>query len=456
VLEGAGRFMVVMAEQADVSGAYLLPAKVDKTRHVYEQLRATAARSQAPVIEALRAQGYTVRPFLISNELLVERPAGAKSTTPEPAAVIAQLLDRADVAGVVPVGTAYPIGVIAPEAFPSAQAVLAAAETGAITPGSNIGEIGAQRLHRLGIDGRGIVVGILDSGAQFDHEALAESYRGRDGDHNYHWFDPSDDPRPFPSEINGHGSHTTGTIAGRAPGFDIGVAPGAEWIHCRGLGPGASRATILSCLEFFLAPTDLNGENPRPELAPDVTNHSYICPFCALETAFDNLRAAGIMAVVGAGNQGPGCGTVFDPASYAEVLTVGASTGGRRSQIAEFSSRGFGDGRIKPELIAPGVDILSSGFADNYFRLSGTSFAAPQVAGVVALLWSHRPELRGEVEATRAHLHATAFQRVGNGSCENDQAIPNEVFGFGFLDAYAAVCGEDDCRAQRLDPAAGG
>jgi hypothetical protein len=448
------RFMVVLAEQAEVSGAALLTDKVEKTRYVFERLREHAQRTQAPLVAELEAQGYRVRPFLISNELLVERTpeVAAKQASLGDALTPETLAQREDVARVLPVGAAYPVGALHARVFASALAVQDAAEDEGIEPGSNVAEVSAHRLHRLGIDGHGIVVGVLDSGAQFDHEALAANYRGRAGDHNYHWLDPSDDPRPFPSEDNGHGSHTTGTIAGRAPGFAIGVAPGVEWIHCRGLGPGSSRVTILTCLEFFLAPTDLNGENPRPELAPDVTNHSYICPFCSLETAFDHLNAAGIFSVVAAGNFGPGCGSVFDPGNYAEAFTVGACNGGRRSQIADFSSRGFGgtDGpRLKPELIAPGVAILSTGPADNYLHLSGTSMAAPHVAGAVALLWSHRPELRGDIEGTRTRLHQSAFPRTGNGTCENDQAIPNEVFGFGVLDAYALVC-EDDCRAERL------
>lgn len=281
-------------------------------------------------------------------------------------------------------------------------------------------------------------MGIADSGAQATHEALSVTYRGRNGSHDYNWFDPTFERTLEPTDTNGHGTHTTGVIAGSATDMPIGVAPEAEWIHCRALGSGASRVTVLSCLQFFLAPTDVNGENPNPDLAPDITNNSYVCPFCELENAFASLNAAGIISVGVSSNFGPTCGSLFDPGTYKELLTIGATEGGKRSKIASFSGRGKKrDSFVKPELVAPGSLILSATLDNQYEEMSGTSEAAPHVSGAIALLWSARPALRGKIRLTRRRLIQSAVKRR-NGLCSESRTVPNPVFGFGFLDIEAA------------------
>lgn len=115
-------------------------------------------------------------------------------------------------------------------------------------------------------------------------------------------------------------------------------------------------------------------------------------------------------------------------------------------QVASFSSRGpvtaDGSGRIKPDIAAPGVDILSAAPGDSYNLGSGTSAAGPHVAGAVALIWSANPALIGDIERTEQILAETARPYdaatntplpCGNGS------TPNNVVGYGLLDALAAV-----------------
>jgi subtilisin family serine protease len=442
------RFVVVLREQADLSGAERLPTKREKTRYVFDRLRETAQRTQPAVHEVLRREGFVVRSFYIANELLAESPSGRKVREEALHAVAS----RPDVARLTLVGKAF-----LPEAWPSegppatASFPLEEAFTEAQVWNWNVAAIGAQELHAAGSTGQGIVVGIADSGAQADHPALRRNYRGRLEGDDYNWFDPSSDASPTPVDANGHGTHVTGTAVGTTAERVIGVAPGARWIGCRALGPEASRETILACLQWFLAPTDRAGRNPDPDRSPDVTNHSYICPFCELETAFSSLRAAGIFAAVASANFGPACGSVFSPGDYPMVTTVGATEAGRHSPIAEFSSRGPIDGGpVKPNLVAPGTAILSALPSGTYGRLSGTSMATPHLTGAVALLWSHRPDLRGRVNETRRLLFESAFHRQDKAGCSTSLSTPNHTFGFGFLDVAKAACGTAGCAPRTL------
>jgi subtilisin family serine protease len=188
------------------------------------------------------------------------------------------------------------------------------------------------------------------------------------------------------------------------------------------------------------------------------------------------LRSAGIFVVASAGNEGPRCGTVKDPiATYDEAFSVGAVD--RLGNMAEFSSMGpvtsDGSGRVKPDIVAPGVDVLSATPDSTYGTASGTSMAGPHVAGVVALMWSADPDLVGDIERTEEILIESArpytgtmdilalSQQMSNvegqpelpeggmtelpfnlGWCpsETDMSeVPNNVAGYGLVDAYTAV-----------------
>ena len=196
----------------------------------------------------------------------------------------------------------------------------------------------------------------------------------------------------------------------------------------------------------MLAPFPHGGDpwrDGRPERAPHILTNSWGCPppeGCdtgALQQAVDALAAAGVYVVVGAGNSGPSCRTVEDPpATYRSALTVGAVDKERR--VAEFSSRGPApDGDQKPDVLAPGVAVLSALPGGKYGKLDGTSMATPQVAGVVALMWSANPALVGDIGRTTAILHSTATAVDYTGpTCGGTSA---NVTGAGIVDAYAAV-----------------
>ena len=229
------------------------------------------------------------------------------------------------------------------------------------------------------------MVASADTGVRWTHNALKPHYRGWDGvnaDHDYNWHDAIHDSvgelcgndSPFPCDGNGHGSHTTGTAIGDdGAGNQIGMAPGAKWIACRMLNEEGfgTDANAIECMEFFLAPYPVGGDPSQgdPTKAPDITNNSWGCfpsEDClddALQAAVEAQRAAGIMMVVAAHNQGPDCSTVATPGIYEASYTVGALVTGT-DNIASFSSRGpvtvDGSNRIKPDITAPGASIRSA------------------------------------------------------------------------------------------------
>ena len=440
--------LVLFAAQADLSGAAALPTKAEKGRYVVEVLRRVATESQAELRAALEAQGVAYRSFVVVNALQVETNG----------AMIQALAARDEVARIVPNPRVRAI----PDR-PTWTSDNAAQWPGGIEP--NLVRVGADRVWAWGYSGQGIVVAGQDTGYQWDHPALKGQYRGWNGttaEHDYNWHDAIHTgggtcgaDAVAPCDDYGHGTHTMGIIVGDdGAGHQIGMAPGARWIGCRNMDQGVGTpATYLECFDFFLAPYPVGGtvEEGQPELAPDVVNNSWSCPpseGCdagTLEAAVEALRAAGIVVVVSAGNEGSACATVGSPpAIYQQSFSVGAFYHGS-DQIASFSSRGpvsyGGVSYTKPDLAAPGMSVRSSLRGDGYGFNSGTSMAAPHVAGAVALLLSAAPAYRGQVEAIEAALTSSAEPMTTTQGCGDDgpDSVPNNVWGWGILDVQAAV-----------------
>jgi subtilisin family serine protease len=467
-------FLVVLADQADLSGAETLPTKLDKGRFVYETLFKTAQATQGPILQWLAAHGVEHRAYYIVNLIWVK---GDRSTA-------MALANRSDVARIdgnpqIRVLPERPVSLrgasFATKQSPSPSGI--ASQTAlAMTPLTiepNITYVHAPQVWAMGYTGQGIVVGGQDTGYDWTHPALQPHYRGWNGitaTHDYNWHDSIHSSTGScganstqPCDDYGHGSHTMGTAVGldsAAGGANqIGMAPGAKWIGCRNMNGGVgSPATYLECFEFFLAPYPVGGTPAQgdPSKAPDVTNNSWGCPIgpppggedCVVDSllaAVQAQRAAGIMTVVSAGNSGPSCSTVSDPPAYhAEVFTVGALNTGADS-IASFSSRGpvtaDGSNRRKPDITAPGTNIRSSVPGGGYASAgwSGTSMAGPHVAGAVALLWSARPQLKNHITETEQILSASAVH-ISSATCDTPGTTwPNNTYGYGRLDVKAAV-----------------
>jgi subtilisin family serine protease len=442
---GRTEFLVFLKEQADVSGADALPTKEEKGRYVHERLSRTAARTQGPLLALLSARGAEHRPFWIANMIWVRGDQ----------ALIEELAQRPDVARLY----ANPTVRVQPpvESFPLGEAPQAIEW--------NVARIRAPELWTAGFSGQGVVIGGQDTGYDWDHPALRNKYRGWNGaaaNHNYNWHDaihvsnpdcPANSPEPC--DDFGHGTHTMGTMIGDdGAGNQIGVAPGAKWIGCRNMNDGdGTPASYSECFQWFVAPTDLNNQNPNPALAPHVINNSWGCPpseGCtdpnALLTVVQSTRAAGIMVVSSAGNSGPNCHTVDDPpAIYQQTYAVGSTTNTADDAASSFSSRGTvtvdGSNRIKPDVSAPGSGVRSSVPGTGYAGMSGTSMAAPHVAGAVALVLSAFPQLAGSVAQLETILSSTAVPRTSAQTCGGvpGTQIPNTVYGHGRLDVYNAL-----------------
>lgn len=445
-------FILFLEEQADLSGAAGLKTQTEKGIYVYQRLSEVAERTQKPLLTALRTFGAEMRPFWVVNAIWARGDYR----------LIQRIAERSEVARLFAnpsVRLDMPI-----EAGLSPWAITSAEAEGIEW---NLLKVHADDLWSLGLLGQGVVVGGQDTGYDWEHPALREKYRGWDGanaDHNYNWHDAihQDDahtslgnPCGFdsqqPCDDNGHGTHTMGIILGDdGAGNRIGVAPGAQWIGCRNMEQGwGTPASYIECYQWFVAPTDSNHANPDPSKAPQVINNSWGClaeEGCTepdiLLAVVRNVHAAGILTVHSAGNSGPACETVAEPAAiYAESLTVGSTD--TDDVIAPISSRGpvtaDGSGRLKPDVTAPGVNIRSSIPGDAYGGKSGTSMAAPHVSGLAALLISSWPELAGQVDLleeliTHSALPLTTLEPCGGTAGQ----VPNNVYGWGRIDAWAA------------------
>jgi subtilisin family serine protease len=423
--DGTAEFLVYLTETADLSGATTLDSKLARTEHVYQQLTTVAEASQADLRASLDARGIDYTSFWIANALLVEGDR----------ALVDELAGRTDVTSIEPNGS-YPL--IEPTKVELApDAAISAIEWGVTNVNAD------QVWSDFGVFGEGVVVANIDTGVQFDHPALVAQYRGTTtGSHDYNWFDPAGVcGGSTPCDNNGHGTHTMGTMVGDDGGTNqIGVAPQAQWIAAKGCESNSCSAdSLLASGQWVVAPTDSNGANPDPAMAPDVVNNSWGggAGDTWYQATIDAWVGAGIFPMFAAGNLGSACGSASSPGDNASAYAVGAYN--INNTIASFSGRGPSgvDGDTKPDASAPGVSIRSAFPTDGYASLSGTSMASPHASGVVALLWAAVPTLRGDVAATRDVLDQSATD--ANDTQCGGTAANNNVFGEGRLNALAAV-----------------
>jgi subtilisin family serine protease len=482
---GKGDFAIELREQADLSGAFAMPWQ-QRGRYVHERLRETAERSQARLRRDLTARGVAFEPHWIKNVILVH------------GGDVAALRSASAFAEVKRIRELPQAGIVKPE-LPALGKQAKAATAGV---GENIGWIGADQVWTQGTKGNGITVGVIDTGALYTHAALRQQYRGwHNGsfDHDYNWYYPGV-RAPVPESNDSHGSHVLGTIVGDDHAADsaqrnrIGVAPGAQWIACMGFPvDGNSSFNLLSCGEFMLAPTRTDGSQADPDKRPQVVNNSWSEGNCDGNTSsfyadvVDAWVAAGIFPVFAAGNafscglpEPAGLSTVSSPASLASSFAVGSS-GNHDGLYATHSLLGpttaispglpnYPDPRgfpqLKPQVVAPGVDIRSvSDTGDQaYTTMTGTSMSAPHIAGLVALMLDAGECLAGDYARLGTIIMQTARPidyASGGTPAPGPGNVPNYATGWGEIDAPAAVnaaaaaCGPQGFLAGRVTTANG-
>lgn len=320
-------------------------------------------------------------------------------------------------------------------------------------------KINAPAVWALGYTGQNVVCGHIDTGCKYDHPDLAD-HMWTDPNYPHHGWDFENNDND-PMDQHGHGTHTSGTVAGDGTGgTQTGVAPDAKMMICRvqNAVDTAGQRQMWDAVQFIVSPplSPANGADLytmsmgwQISWGPDQSTW---------RTLANNVKAAGLSQIVAAGNEryiSPpnSCrcpGNVPPPWWNPENTGVGALSGivsigatDADDTIASFSSRGpvtwssvspFNDypytpGLTRPDVSAPGVNIKSCSYTGGYTTMDGTSMATPHVAGTVCLMLSKNPDLLpAEVDSI---LEMTAVDLGANGK-DND-------FGAGRIDALAAV-----------------
>jgi subtilisin family serine protease len=298
----------------------------------------------------------------------------------------------------------------------------------------SVPQIGAPEAWAAGYDGTGVKVAVLDTGIDVHHPDLESQIDGT----------ASFVPGEAITDVNGHGTHVASTIVGTGAASDQdyrGVAPGADLIVGKVLGgpegsgqdswvlagmewAASSGAKVVSMSLGDVAPSD--GSDPMSQ-AVDALSEQY-----------------GTLFVIAAGNAGPE--SISSPGAAASALTVGAVD--KQDQLASFSSTGplTVSGALKPDLVAPGVDItaarsqdMTDGGEGLYRTLSGTSMATPHVSGAAAILAQEHPGWTGEqlkeqlMSSTNGLAEGYSPFEVGTGRVDVAAAVKRTVRGTGSL-----------------------
>jgi subtilisin family serine protease len=417
-------YVAQLAEQADLGTVRGVPRGPERRVAAWDLLESTAARTQ-PALEGvlvqLKADGI-VRDWHgvpLGNSMIVTIDRAREQAFEQAlhGTGLLRSLERDMLApGWLPVPDA-----LASPAQPMPELPTVGDEVGVPW---NIGRIRADRAWDRGVRGEGVTVGVLDTGIQATHASLRGAYRGTGISHDYAWFDPSGSTT-IPTDMAdfGHGTAVASNIVGHTPKSQIGVAPGATLVAATFGNPHQKPddvtgtgmyANALLAWQWMLAPTDSRGQNRDPRLGVDIINNSWRIPplamfgvdgiehdgtFDALGTALEQLDAAGILSVGGAGNEGEyGIGAAQMPTASPFMLTAGATT--KAGAPWRGSSHGpvrlpSGASLLKPDVSAPGLRVPTAIGDGDRFYLDGmaTSIASPQVAGAAALIMSAYPQL---------------------------------------------------------------
>jgi subtilisin family serine protease len=411
------------------AGQLVVSDRRQRDNRLFQALKQRAARNRAALEPVLAAQGAVrVKDLWIINGVAATLPAVAVkelARTPGVERIDLDSLVQGGRSQRMPAARAAHRVAAAPDPAPAAAPPASAKAV----PAWNVAAVRAPELWARGHTGHGVVVATMDTGVDLGHPSLLAHWRGGANS----WFDPhGQEPRPY--DALGHGTQTLGVIVG---GPDIGVAPDARWIATR-LYDADGHAAMSDIHLAFQWLMDPDGD-PATLDAPDVVNASWALTgramgTCTLEFSEDMraLRNAGIVVVFAAGNDGPALATSNSPANNPGALSVGPVD--RDLAIARQASRGPSacDGGLFPQLVAPGVNVrttdLSHGGEPVYAAVSGSSLAAPHVAGVLALLAGAFPA------ASVAELEAALLR----GARDLGEPGGDNLYGHGLVDALAA------------------
>ncbi|GAA3484783.1 S8 family serine peptidase [Streptomyces yanii] len=289
----------------------------------------------------------------------------------------------------------------------------------------SVPQIGAPEAWAKGVDGKGVKVAVLDTGVDLNHADVKDRVTATQ----------SFVPGATVQDGNGHGTHVASTIAGsgaNSGGKYKGVAPGADLLVGKVLNDSGSGqySWIMNGMEWAAA--------QGAKVVSISIGGSTSSPTDSMTQVVDRLSATTrTLFVIAAGNNGPGATTITSPGTADSALTVGAVD--KSDALAGFSSRGprVGDSAIKPEITAPGVNIVAARAAGtslgtpvdaNYTSVSGTSMATPHVAGAAVLLAQRHPDWTGQrIKAaltTHAKLNsAYSVYQQGNGRVDVPAAL---------------------------------
>ncbi|OQY79024.1 MAG: hypothetical protein B6D43_00060 [Ignavibacteriales bacterium UTCHB1] len=306
---------------------------------------------------------------------------------------------------------------------------------------NGIKAINAHKLWALGFRGQGTIVMGVDTGVQLEHPALNYKWRGNGRPWWQAWYDR--DGTTSPSDCDNHGTHTVGTMCGRAGSDTIGIAIDAEWMAAKTICSSSHTSYSIAAWQWALNPDSNAGTVDDMPVAignswwdPSITNECTSIYVAALNT----MEAGGVGIVFSAGNSGPGASTITRPKNINTTIINAFSTGAVNGNqpfpypIASFSSRGpsvcggTGSLLIKPEVSAPGEDVRSANRNSGYMTMSGTSMACPHVVGAAALLKSVAPSMTGPEILELLYNTATDLGTPGE----------DNTYGMGVIDVWAA------------------
>jgi len=464
--EGTADFVVVMAEQADLSAAYKITDWSERGWYVYNTLREVANRTQASIVSYAKQNDLEFKTFFTTNSIHIQQGtlSSAQAISKLPGVA---LIRESRVAQLDPAMIEGP-QLLAPTSY--------GWNLDTLEPDSGLyGLQAAQVWDQYGIKGSGIVVANIDTGVTYQHEALDRQYRGNLGgsyDHDFNWYAPSDtgagqcggNAATSPCDHEGHGSGTAGIMVGETEDLteQLGVAPAAKWIACMGCdsGTGCSEEALTGCADWMVAPCPI-GADPgdstcNPDMRPNIVNNSWGGGYGDewYRGYVQAWTAAGIFPAFSAGND-YACAAVGSPGDNPEAFGTAAHGSNGQNIYAGGPSLFFPNPSCDPEayevdphLNAPTYGRTAGNAPGSYYNLSGTSGASPHTAGAVALIWSANPDLIGDIWGTFTILEQSADRTstqswregdCGKPACAGSDPYPNYEYGWGYLDALAAV-----------------